>query len=146
MGRAREWVTKLPDREQGALLVGLRGCDLTPKYPIDSSERQLVAYLRYVVLNPADEREVTDYGNGGFMQRNPPLTWTAAEFGHYPLHWYTHLMHAFEIVAYRCTAGDHAEEALAIYLEMVQTLHLEPESKETMIRRLSEDRIAAPHV
>jgi hypothetical protein len=35
----QDWVTELPLREQGTLLTSVRGCDLTPKYPLDSQER-----------------------------------------------------------------------------------------------------------
>jgi hypothetical protein len=60
-------------------------------------------------------------------------------------------MHAYEIVAYRHPDNkyvfDNQEESTAyncqvIYLKLVHGLHLEPECREDMIRRLSEDRIA----
>jgi hypothetical protein len=54
----QDWVMHLPLREQGALVVGTRGCDEAPKLPLDSIERQLTAFLRYLVLVPADIREV----------------------------------------------------------------------------------------
>jgi hypothetical protein len=47
-----------PLRAQGTLLTGARGCDLTPKLPLDSTERQLAGFLRYCCFVPADPREI----------------------------------------------------------------------------------------
>ena len=135
----RDWVELLPLREQGVLLSGMRGCDLTPKVPLDSSERQLVSYLRYLVCHPNAEHEV-GAAPGAYMQPNPPEEWTPSEFGHYPQHWYAHIMHAFQVVAYRHPELRARRRAEAIYRSFVHSLHLEPESFETMAARLSEAR------
>lgn len=135
----RDWVQELPLREQGVLLSGVRGCDLTPKVPLNSSERQLVAYLRYVVCHPNDEREVGE-APGAYMQHNPPEKWTPSEFGHYPQHWYAHIMHAYQVVGYRHPDAETKVVAEGIYQRFVHSLHLEPESFDTMAARLSEER------
>jgi len=135
----REWVEKLPLREQGVLLSGMRGCDLTPKVPLDSPERQLVSYLRYVVCVPNDESEV-GAAAGAYMQHDPPEEWTPSEFGHYPQHWYAHIMHAFQVVGYRHPNDMVRATAEGIYCRFVHSLHLEPEDFETMVRRLGEER------
>lgn len=136
----REWVIDLPLREQGVLITAMRGCDLTPKYPMDSTERQLTAYLRWAACVPNDPREV-DFEPGVFMQSEPPAGWRASELGHYPLHWYSHIMHGYEVAAYRgpdeiaCVCGP-------VYFTLVAGLHLRPETREEMITRLGEDRVA----
>lgn len=152
----QDWVMKLQLREQGTLLTGIRGCDLTPKVwhdgsfakngtpHVESSERQLVAFLRFCVLNPADPREVGVPGS--FFQDRPPQNWKPSEFGHYPLHWFTHMMHCWEVVAYR-----HPDKAISfiasgIYAKMVRSLHLNVETKDQMELRLGEDRIASGQV
>lgn len=137
----QDWVMELPLREQGTLLTAVRGCDLTPKHPLDSIERQLVAAIRCAFMNPADVREV-GIEPGAFFQPEPPMGWKASCLGHYPQHWYSHLMHAAEVVGYR-----HPNERLAkmwwtIYKRMACSLHLYPETRAEMIERLSEDRIA----
>lgn len=137
----QEWVRELPLREQGTLLTGVRGCDLTPKLPLESTERQLVAFLRYCFMVCADPREI-DREPGCFHISRPPASWRASELGHYPQHWYSHLMHCFEIVGYRHPDYDIREMATDIYLRLVEGLHLNPESFEEMKERLSEDRIA----
>jgi hypothetical protein len=55
-------------------------------------------------------------------------------------------MHCFEVVAYRCPDENTATFAQEIYLRLVRNLHLNPESRDEMIERLSEDRIALGNV
>lgn len=137
----REWVQELPLREQGVLLSGMRGCDLTPKKPLDSPERQLVSYLRYVVCVPNDEAEV-GAAPGAYMQPNPPPDeeWTPSELGHYPLHWYAHVMHSYQVVGFRHPSRETRLIAERIYRRFVHSLHLEPEPMVVMVERLSEER------
>jgi hypothetical protein len=152
----QEWVMELPLREQGTLLTGIRGCDVAPKNPVtnqerygcstgdDTPERGLTAFLRYAVMNPADEREIDI--PGAFFQSKPPTNWKPSQFGHYPQHWYAHLMHCFEVVAYRHPEARIALAAKDVYERLVRNLHLNVESRSEMIERLSEDRIAAGNV
>jgi hypothetical protein len=140
----RDWVMELPLREQGTLMAAMRGCDLTPKYPLVSTERQLVAYFRFVVCIPNDPREV-DFEPGVYMQSEPPTGWRASELGHYPLHWYSHLMHGYEVAAYR-GPDEVACVCYPIYCDLVDALHLQIETREEMIARLSEDRVARGQV
>jgi hypothetical protein len=139
----QDWVMELPLRHQGVLIAGLRGCDIAPKNPKDSPERQLVAWLRWGVLNPADAREIDI--PGAFMQSKAPEI-KGSEFGHYPEHWYAHAMHAAQVVAYCHPDWDVRVDALTIYETMVKNLHLRPESKEDMDERLTEDRILNDNV
>lgn len=148
----QDWVMELPLREQGTLLTGIRGCDLAPKHPDciderygcstgeDTAERALTAFLRFCVMNPADEREVDI--PGAFFRSTPPDDWKPSQFGHYPLHWFSHVMHCFEVVAYRHPDTVLAGTTMGIYERMVSSLHLRPETRAGMVERLSEDRIA----
>jgi hypothetical protein len=152
----QDWVAKLPLRFQGTLLTGIRGCDLAPKRPgtIDerygcstgecSSERHLSAFLRYLTLNPADPREVDI--PGAWFQSRPPSQWKPSEFGHYPLHWYSHLMHCYEVCGYHHPDLSLRQMALNIYERLVKSLHLNPETKGQMNDRLTEDRIVSGEV
>lgn len=152
----QSWVMSLPLREQGTLLTGFRGCDLAPKnlssinerYGCStgecSAERELSAFLRWCCLNPADKREVDI--PGAWFRSTPPLNWKPSQFGHYPQHWYAHIMHCFEVVGYRHPNPKTSGDALTIYKRLVRNLHLNPETKAEMINRLSEDRIAIGEV
>lgn len=140
----QEWVADLPLREQGTLMTCIRGCDLTPKEPVDSLERQLVGFLRWCILNPADEREVDV--PGAFFQSRIQRSWKASELGHYPLHWYSHVMHSAEVIGYRHPVPGVRADGFSIYRRMAESLHLNLESFEQMRERLSEDRIATGEV
>lgn len=141
----RPWTHNLSLRAQGTLVAGLRGCDLTPKNPVDSTARQLVAYLRWLAMIPADEREV-DYEPGAYMQSTPPADWRQSELGHLPLHYVSHLMHAYEIVAYLHPEPTHGMAAYTIYERLVDGLHLNIETRRQMTERLTEDRIVTGKV
>jgi hypothetical protein len=139
----QDWVTKLQLREQGVLLTAVRGCDLAPKTPetLASTERELVAWIRWCFMRPADIREV-DHGPGCFFRSSPPQPFKPGTLGHYPLHWYSHAMHALEIIGYRHPNKETAQQAFDLYCVMVYNLHLNPETKAQMECRLGEDRIA----
>jgi hypothetical protein len=144
----RPWVMELSLREQGTLLTAIRGCDLTPKYPLDAPERRLVAAIRYAVLVPADEREV-DAEPGTFMSRHIPLDVKPSAFGHYPLHWVMHLVHTIEVLAYRHPTGRDDQRRgqwLQLYYKFVKSFHLAPECKPDFMVRMAEDRIASGEI
>lgn len=141
----QDWVADLPLRAQGTLLTAVRGCDLEPKEWIAtgvaySAGRQLTAFIRYCFMNPADPREVDM--RGAFFQSQPPRPFKPSEFGHLPQHWYSHAMHALEIIGWFHPDPQTASSARLLYFAMVDSLHLQPESYDHCIRRLTEDRIA----
>jgi hypothetical protein len=132
---------ELPLREQGTLLTGVRGCDLTPKLPLDSTERRLVSYLRWTFMVPFAQAEV-DLAPGCFFQTLSPMKfeWCASELGHYPQHWYSHLMHCYEVVGYRHPDRGIGGTCFWTYTTLVDSLHLTIETFEQMVTRLAEDR------
>lgn len=138
----QDWVSTLPLREQGTLMTGIRGCDVVPKLPYDSLPRQLTAYFRFLVMNPADLREVGI--EGAFFQNVGPdlKKHKMSELGHLPLHWFSHVMHSYEVCGYRHPDRKHRKLSNEIYVAMSHSLHLPVETKKEMIKRLSEDRIA----
>lgn len=138
------WVMELPLRLQGTLLTAVRGCDLEPKQWhstgfSDSPGRRLTAFIRWCFMVPADTREVDI--PGAFFQRNAPAPFKPSEFGHLPQHWYAHAMHALEVIGYCHSEWGVALVALDYYKMMVYNLHLNPETKDQMMARLTEDRI-----
>lgn len=145
----QDWVMELPLREQGTLLTAVRGCDLEPKEwttdsVVDSPGRRITAYIRWCFMNPADPREVDV--PGAFFQTRPPEPFHQSAFGHLPLHWYTHVMHALEVIAYRHPLAVVSNDAYDLYKRMATGLHLGWETRERMIERLSEDRIASGEI
>jgi hypothetical protein len=141
----QDWVMRLPLREQGTLLTAVRGCDSEPKQWTStgvaySPGRRLTAFIRYCFMVPADHREV-GMVEGAFMMPEPPYPFKPSEFGHLPQHWYSHAMHSLEIVAYRNPDSKLAAKALELYTSMAHNMHINVESRDEMINRLSEDRI-----
>jgi hypothetical protein len=141
----QEWVMMLPLREQGTLLTAVRGCDDEPKKWTStgvaySPGRRLTAFIRFCFMVPADPREV-GLVEGAFMMPHAPENIKPSEFGHLPQHWYAHIMHALEIIAYRHPNNEIKKEALEIYTKFVHNMHLNIETEQQMILRLSEDRL-----
>lgn len=141
----QDWVMELPLREQGTLLAAVRGCDLTPKFPLDSPERKLVAFVRHTFMHPADPREV-DYQPGSFMSADPPPRFRPSSVGHYPLHWVMHIVHALEVIGYRHPDARIQSCCINLYFSFCESFHLPIETFAQMVRRLSEDRIAKGEV
>lgn len=145
----QDWVMDLPLREQGTLLTAVRGCDDEPKQWTstgfaDSPGRRITAFIRWCFMNPHDPREVDI--PGAFFQSIPPMPFRPSEFGHLPQHWYSHIMHSLEIVAYRHPTEPIRLACFDMYVNMVSNLHLSIEGKQQMIDRLNEDRIAKRNV
>lgn len=141
----QDWVMELPLRFQGTLLTAVRGCDDEPKRWVStgvasSQGRRLVAYIRWAFMNPADVREV-DHEEGAFFRSQPPVPFKPSEFGHLPQHWYSHVMHATEVIAYWHPSPSVRDKAFNLYSGMVHNMHLNIESKEQQLARLTEDRI-----
>jgi len=140
----QDWVMELPLREQGTMLTCVRGCDLEPKIWVNrgvaySPGRRLTAFIRWCFMVPADLREV-DSQEGAFMMSFAPEPFKPSEFGHLPQHWYSHVMHALEVIGYRHPDFEVRSTAYALYASMASNLHLPVETMENMTKRLSEDR------
>lgn len=145
----QDWVQELPLREQGVLLTAVRGADPGPKEwgpdgeVVDTQARRLTGWIRWAFMVPHDPREVGKPGS--FMLDSPPFPFKPSALGHLPVHFYSHSLHALEVIAYRHPDTDIHDTAYELYCQMVEALHLNPESIRAMGRRLSEDRIASGH-
>lgn len=142
----QDWVMRLPLRLQGTLLTAVRGCDDEPKSWVRtgvaySPGRRLTAFIRWCFMNPADPREV-DFEEVSFFMSTQPSPFKPSDFGHLPQHWYSHVMHSLEIIGECHPDTEVAATANGMYLAMVKSLHLNPETRTQMMWRLTEDRIA----
>lgn len=136
------WVTQLGLRHQGVLLTAIRGCDGMVK---EDSTKPLAREFRGLILTPFDIRELDH--EKGFMVGFPSM---AAEknfynfqksLDHYPVHYIFHLIHAIEIIGYYHPYDKVKETYISRYKQLVKRLHLQPESKKQLDKRLNEDRI-----
>jgi hypothetical protein len=140
----QDWVMELPLRVQGTLLTCTRGCDDEPKTWTKtgvaySPGRRLTAFIRWCFMVPADPREV-DSQEGAFMMSSPPDPFKPSEFGHLPQHWYSHAMHALEVIGYCHPDATVRYQAFIMYEKMVHNMHLNVERAVQMHKRLTEDR------
>jgi hypothetical protein len=128
-------------------MTSVRSCDVDPKVwtvaGVEySSSRRIVAFIRYCFMVPADPREISSV-EGAFMMNQPPSPFKPSSFGHMPLHWYTHVMHALEIIGLHHPDTVLRANCYHMYRKMVESLHLNEETPEQLHQRLVEDRIVA---
>jgi hypothetical protein len=121
----RLWVSDLQWMCQTVLFCGLRGCDGVPK---EDPSKPLTRALRSVVLNNARN-------DGSFMNLEPPED--VPNLDQYPYHWVGHIMHAVEIVGYCHPDKNVRAKWVPLYLKFCDALHLPPEPKEDMLKRLT---------
>lgn len=138
----RGWTTELPLRHQGVLVSSIRGCDGAPK--VDPSKR-LSVMIRRAILNPADERE-TSHKGGFFGFDHEALERGVHDFcgsmDQYPLHYVTHLMHAYQVIGHKNPDPAFRAYFDLVYSMMVHKMHLNVETVQDMDARLTTDRIA----
>ncbi len=115
-------------KQQTVVLVALRGCDGLPK---EDPSKPLVRALRATVLRNADD-------STSFMDllRDEFVADFLESVDHYPLHWYTHFMHAAAIVGFKHPDAGPALYWRNLYVGMANALHLQPESEVDLDRRL----------
>lgn len=138
----QDWVTALPLRYQGTLLMALRGCDTETKF---GPTKTLTRYYRYCIMNPADPREAN--WPGAFMSNKRPENMVrASEWDQVPLHWAMHMLHGIEIIAYCHPDPKVADFFFIQYINLCKGFHLNPESDGQLNDRLTEDRVAKGEV
>ncbi|HYH69402.1 MAG TPA: hypothetical protein VD866_32205 [Urbifossiella sp.] len=134
----QDWVLSLPGlRHQGVLLTAVRGCDTAPK---NDPSKLFTRSLRAVILNAfvGDAKKAAT-----FIEVVPP-TMEAERFrlfrtnlDHYPHHYVMHLAHAVEIIGYHHPDEETRDRWHSYYLRLCKGLHVNPESKEELDRRLT---------
>ena len=127
----QEWMSELPWKQQSVILSSLRGPD-NIRPPLT---KKVNRWLRGIIQNNADTS--TEYMQDVEL---PSVENLCKELEYTTIHYFCHLMHATEIIGYhhpdekvRKVAGDY-------YLGLVTALHLNPETKEQLDKRL-EDRV-----
>lgn len=154
MNSLQDWVTQLPIMQQSVLICAVRGPDGFAK---DHPCKPLLRwYRRCVLISAFDGVAITNpYEKNGGSFTGPSINIdnkdnfdnamdkVASMFidcrDEYHLHFYMHFIHAAEIIGYK-----HPESWIAIwwhnlYIRMVEALHLHPETKAEMNKRLSDN-------
>lgn len=124
------WLETIPIRMQSTLLLGLRGPDAAAP-----NVKKITRWLRGLVFkpgNPANAREFM----GVMPERIAEKDATHKELEFFPMHYYSHLMHALEVVGYCHPNAGVAARASGLFIDMCTLLHLPPETYDDFYARL----------
>jgi len=130
MGKGKvlqDWMGELPWKQQSVILSSLRGPDEIRPPAIKVVNR----WLRGITQNNADTS--TEYMRELPM---PSVKELAGELEYTTIHYFTHLLHGLEIIGYHHPDEEIARTARGYYLGLVDDLHLNPENRENLDRRL----------
>jgi hypothetical protein len=128
----QNWLVGLPIRMQSTLILGLRGPD---GYSLPCV-KEWVRWLRGLAFkpgNPDNVREFMHVALPTMLVEKGPL---ARELETLPQHFYSHLMHAVQVVGVRHPDASTAEHARQMFEAMADLLHLTPEPPEVFEQRL----------
>lgn len=133
------WVFDLPWKMQSVLMTSTRGPDEVRLVHVKMANR----WIRSVLFHDADPANPFIVKPGD----KPPVAMVGdlqTELEYLRVHYFTHLIHAFEIIGYMHPDDEVAAMADCVYVKLCfEVLHLPPESKETFEARLSDVTIHA---
>ncbi len=127
----KDWMSELPWKQQSVILSSLRGPDLSRPVAV----KKLNRWLRSITQNNADSS--TEYMKEIVL---PDIEDLKEEVGYCTMHYFTHLIHALEIIGYKHPDKSIRDIGEKYYLGLVDFAHLSPETKEQLDKRL-EDRV-----
>jgi len=127
----KDWMVKIPWKQQSVILSALRGPDLSRPVAVKKINR----WLRDVIQNNADPS--SEYMKDRTL---PEIEDLKLDMGYCTMHYFTHLMHALEIIGYKHPDESVSDTAKRYYLGLVDFVHLNPETREQMDKRL-EDKV-----
>lgn len=138
------WMSKLTFMQQSVLLAMVRNADGIGKH---HPQKELIKWFRRCILQSAFDRchltEPDMPGGGSFTGPVANVHDALNEFiwarDEMTLHYFAHAMHAFEILGYHYPDEQWRKFWFDAYHRMVNALHLEPESKYEMDKRLSDN-------
>jgi hypothetical protein len=127
----QDWLVRLPLRMQSTLLLSLRGPDTHKATEVKKIQR----WMRGHVFKPANPHNVTE-----FMGTCPPeiveKSPVAKELEFCTQHFYSHLLHGLEVLAYEHPDPNVQHTAMQLFRQMCALFHLPPESKYDFRERL----------
>lgn len=144
----QDWVHGLSFMQQTVLLAVVRGPDGFEKHhPVKPLLRW---YRRCILLSAMDGRALTnEYEPGGGSFSGPlPVDITLDQqldafmrtMDQVPIHFWLHMMHAFEIVGYKHPDEQIGAFFLKAYTRMAHAMHVWPETEEQLDQRLGDNR------
>lgn len=125
------WVEKIPIRMQSTLVLGLRGPD-THCCP---NVKKICRWLRGLTFKPGNPDNVKEF-MGDAPMRIMEKSDTAKELEFCSQHFYSHLMHSLEVVAYNHSDGNVRRHAYYLFYDMCSLMHLLAETSTEFSHRL----------
>ena len=107
----QRWLEELPLRMQSTLLLGLRGPD-THRCP---NIKILTRWLRGLTFRPGNPESVADFMFAELPPRIEKKSLVARELEFVTQHYYSHLMHALEVVGYNHSDHEVRDHAYLLY-------------------------------
>lgn len=129
------WVEGMPIRMQSTLLLGLRGPDSPTPMP---HVKAIGRWLRGLTFKPGNPDNVREFMEAKLPERIVEKGPTAKELEFCSQHYYSHLMHALEVVGYMYpySEGKIGLHALGLYRDMCRLMHLPMENLDDFEQRL----------
>jgi len=128
------WVEEIPMRMQSTLLLGLRG----PDTHVCPGVKKIQRWMRGLVFRPGNPDNVKEFMSDApdpeILEKSP----LAKELEFCSQHFYSHLMHALEVIAYRYHNAPEAFIAFGLYKSMCFLMHLHYEGRWGFEARLRE--------
>jgi hypothetical protein len=119
----QDWVVTIPIRMQSTLILGLRG----PDTHVAPGIKTITRWLRGLAFKPGNPDNVKEFMHSmpeAIVKKGP----TAKELEFCTQHYYSHLMHALEVVAYKHPNEAASRMALDRYIAMCVAFHLPVET------------------
>ncbi|MHC1599216.1 MAG: hypothetical protein ACXQS5_00105 [Candidatus Methanospirareceae archaeon] len=130
----QEWLETLTWKEQTVLVLALRGTDMSGSKDV----KLMTRWLRSIVLKNAAPKK-TFMGETCFRDVDDIANDNPLSFDMLPVHFFGHLLHTFEVIAYRHPDPYIHNIALNVYTDMCKYLHINPETCEEMTIRLKDE-------
>ena len=146
----QDWVQDLPLRQQGVLLLALRGPDGARK---ESPSKPIIRSMRALALNsgrlgvPMEKGET--FEGDAFMRNDlnyDSQAWAEASDAFFasidelPLHFYQHFIHAAAVIGFNYPVPIVRKHWLDFYHRAADKLHFNPETAEQFAYRLRDGR------
>lgn len=141
----QEWTQKISTRQQGVLVIALRGPDGVRK---EDPAKPIVRTLRGMVMNAGRTgKPVGDevWADDPFMTLqwiNDPDKWVVAtkmffnQWDAYNVHFLQHLMHAYAVCGVHYPDSDVKQRAWQFYTRCCKKIHVHPETAVQVVYRL----------
>ena len=126
------WLEQIPIRMQSTLILGLRGPDTHAAPNVKAIGR----WLRGLAFKPGNPDNVAEFMKADLPERIVEKGPAAKELEFCSQHYYSHLMHALEVVAMCHPDERAARHAGGLYMDMCDLMHLPMESMGGFWQRL----------